>query len=102
MCSPGLSWKLFQWPESTKLQRWILRQERPCRSGDGPLDLRYPDSWGGNDRWFQHICLVTDNLTAQVEAMAPDRLGVISSLAVPLPDWNPAAAGIQAFKFKSA
>ena len=43
---------------------------------------------------------MTDNLTAQVEAMAPDRLGVISSAPQTLPDWNPAAAGIQAFKFK--
>ena len=32
--------------------------------------------------------------------MAPDRLGVISSAPQTLPDWNPAAAGIQAFKFK--
>ena len=94
---------LFQWPESTSLQRWILRLgEETLQIWGWPAGAcaPYPDSWGGNDRWFQHICLVSDNLTAQVEAMAPDRLGVISSAPQTLPDWNPAAAGIQAFKFK--
>ena len=48
---------LFQWPESTKLQRWILQLgEETLQIWGWPAGAcaPYPDSWGGNDRWFQH------------------------------------------------
>jgi catechol 2,3-dioxygenase-like lactoylglutathione lyase family enzyme len=95
--------ELFQWTESISLQRWILRLgEEILQIWGWPPGAcaPYPDSWGGNDHWFQHICLVTDDLTSRVQVLAPDQLGVISSAPQRLPDWNQAAAGIEAFKFK--
>ena len=94
---------LFQWPESTRLQRWILRlgeETVQIWGWSAGACAPYPESWGGNDRWFQHICLVSDDLAAQVEAMATDQLGAISTAPQLLPAWNQAAGGIRAFKFK--
>ena len=58
----------------------------------------------GNDRWFQHICLVARSLE---EALARLRgLGwasgedAISTDPQRLPDWNAAAGGIVAYKFR--
>ena len=55
------------------------------------------------DLWFQHICLVVADLAAvsgPIEAdVAGGRLKQISSAPQTLPEWNQAAAGIQAYKF---
>ncbi len=57
-----------------------------------------------NDRWFQHICLVVNNIEAALEglqpALAAGRITPISSGPQRLPDWNTAAAGIVAYKFR--
>ena len=57
-----------------------------------------------NDLWFQHICLVVPELRAVAEGIeAQIRAGAltaISSAPQRLPDWNAAAAGIVAFKFR--
>ena len=94
---------LFQLPADIQLRRWILRlgQEQLQVWGWPSGDCApYPEMWGGNDRWFQHICLVTDHLSVQVTGLEADHLGVISSAPQILPQWNQAAAGIRAFKFK--
>jgi len=56
------------------------------------------------DLWFQHICLVTPSLAAVAPAIeaqiAAGSLRPISSAPQRLPDWNPGAAGIVAFKFQ--
>ena len=56
------------------------------------------------DLWFQHLCLVTSDLDLALQRLQP---ALESGLAQPvsrapqtLPDWNRAAAGIRAFKFK--
>lgn len=56
------------------------------------------------DLWFQHLCLVTSDLEAALQRLQP---ALEQGLAQPvsrgpqtLPDWNRAAAGIRAFKFR--
>lgn len=94
---------LFQLPANSQLKRWslLLGCEQLQVWGWPPNACApYPEVWGGNDRWFQHICLVTDNLSSQVAGLEADHLGVISSAPQILPKWNQAAADIRAFKFK--
>ncbi|MCP9828714.1 lactoylglutathione lyase [Synechococcus sp. L2F] len=56
------------------------------------------------DLWFQHLCLVTADLAASHARLQPLlAAGAITSVsAAPqrLPEWNTAAAGIWAFKFR--
>lgn len=58
----------------------------------------------GNDLWFQHICLVVSHLEpalAQLQTVRPENgSDAISTAPQRLPDRNPAAAGIVAFKFR--
>ncbi len=57
-----------------------------------------------NDHWFQHICLVVnamDQALASLEpAFAAGTIIPISTTPQRLPDWNTAAAGIVAYKFR--
>lgn len=57
-----------------------------------------------NDLWFQHICLVVSHLDEALDHLRAVRPGgdveAISSTPQRLPDWNQAAAGIVAFKFR--
>jgi catechol 2,3-dioxygenase-like lactoylglutathione lyase family enzyme len=57
-----------------------------------------------NDRWFQHGCLVVNDMDAALArlqpAVAAGRITPISSAPQRLPDWNTAAAGIVAYKFR--
>ena len=56
-----------------------------------------------NDLWFQHICIVVADMAAAAAPLQPliqrGALQRISSAPQTLPNWNQAAAGIQAFKF---
>jgi uncharacterized protein GlcG (DUF336 family)/catechol 2,3-dioxygenase-like lactoylglutathione lyase family enzyme len=65
----------------------------------------FPADSRSNDLWFQHICIVVrdlDQASAGVrQALASGTLQAISSAPQRLPDWNTAAAGIEAFKFHS-
>jgi uncharacterized protein GlcG (DUF336 family)/catechol 2,3-dioxygenase-like lactoylglutathione lyase family enzyme len=65
----------------------------------------FPPDSRSNDLWFQHICIVVRELeqaSAPVrQAIASGALQAISSAPQRLPDWNPAAAGIEAFKLCS-
>jgi catechol 2,3-dioxygenase-like lactoylglutathione lyase family enzyme len=68
------------------------------RSGRSiPLDSQ------SNDLWFQHICIVVNDMTAVsapiCSLIAAGQLQPISSAPQTLPSWNTAAADIQAFKF---
>jgi catechol 2,3-dioxygenase-like lactoylglutathione lyase family enzyme len=57
-----------------------------------------------NDLSFQHLCLVVADLEAAHGAVAPliasGELRAISTAPQRIPDWNTAAAGIEAFKFR--
>lgn len=63
-----------------------------------PVDSR------SNDRWFQHSCLVVNSMEAALAGLQPafaaGRITPISSAPQRLPDWNTAAAGIVAYKFR--
>ncbi|MEY4352289.1 MAG: hypothetical protein RLZZ609_530 [Cyanobacteriota bacterium] len=69
------------------------RQGRPI-----PADSR------SNDGWFQHICLVVSDLERALEQLRsvrpPGASDAISTAPQRLPDWNQAAAGIVAYKFR--
>jgi uncharacterized protein GlcG (DUF336 family)/catechol 2,3-dioxygenase-like lactoylglutathione lyase family enzyme len=62
----------------------------------------FPADSRSNDLWFQHICIVVRDLEQASaplrQAIAEGRLQTISSAPQRLPDWNSAAAGIEAFK----
>jgi uncharacterized protein GlcG (DUF336 family)/catechol 2,3-dioxygenase-like lactoylglutathione lyase family enzyme len=63
----------------------------------------FPSDARSNDLWFQHICIVVRDLeqaSAGVrQAIADGAIAPISSAPQRLPEWNTAAAGIEAFKF---
>jgi len=69
---------------------------RPARPV--PADSR------SNDRWFQHICLVVNDMAASLALLQPafaaGRITPISAAPQRLPDWNTDAAGIVAYKFR--
>jgi catechol 2,3-dioxygenase-like lactoylglutathione lyase family enzyme len=58
------------------------------------------------DLWFQHICIVVSDLDAASasarQAIANGSLVGVSTAPQTLPEWNTAAAGIQAFKFRDS
>ncbi|MCP9833928.1 MULTISPECIES: VOC family protein [unclassified Cyanobium] len=57
-----------------------------------------------NDLWFQHGCLVVNDMAAALARLQPafaaGRIAPISAAPQRLPDWNTAAAGIVAYKFR--
>jgi catechol 2,3-dioxygenase-like lactoylglutathione lyase family enzyme len=65
-----------------------------------PRGRAMPADSHSNDRWFQHIAIVTSDL-GRAYARLRER-GVEHASAGPqrLPDWNPNAGGIQAFYFR--
>ena len=56
------------------------------------------------DLWFQHICLVSRDLDAALQRLQPALAGgeatPVSKAAQTLPEWNTAASGIRAYKFR--
>ena len=58
-----------------------------------------PDS-RGNDRWFQHIAIVTSDLDRAYALLREHHVEHASTGPQRLPDWNPAAGGIRAFYFR--
>jgi len=63
-----------------------------------------PEDSRSNDHWFQHICLVVTDMEQALAPLAAVRpscaADAISSAPQRLPDWNPGAAGIIAYKFR--
>lgn len=58
-----------------------------------------PDS-RSNDRWFQHIAIVVRDMGAAYARLRDLHVEPVSSAPQRLPDWNPSAAGIEAFYFR--
>jgi catechol 2,3-dioxygenase-like lactoylglutathione lyase family enzyme len=58
-----------------------------------------PDS-RSNDRWFQHIAIITSDMDAAYRHLRAHKVRHASSGPQRLPDWNKNAGGIQAFYFK--
>ena len=59
-----------------------------------PVDSR------ANDRWFQHIAIITSDMDRAYEHLREHRVEHASSGPQRLPDWNRNAGGIQAFYFR--
>lgn len=53
-----------------------------------------------NDRWFQHIAIITSDMDAAYGRLREHKVRHASTGPQRLPDWNRNAAGIRAFYFK--
>src|SRR5207237_9695180 len=53
-----------------------------------------------NDRWFQHVAIITSDMERAYQWLRQNRVESASSAPQRLPDWNPNAGGIKAFYFK--
>ncbi len=58
-----------------------------------------PDS-RSNDRWFQHIAIIVNDMEQAYAWLRRHRVEHVSPEPQRLPNWNPSAAGIRAFYFK--
>jgi len=58
-----------------------------------------PDS-RSNDRWFQHIAIITSDMDRAYQKLRENHVEYASTEPQTLPAWNKAAAGIRAFYFK--
>lgn len=75
--------------ESIELTEYLTPRGRPV-----PTDSR------SNDLWFQHIAIVVSNMSQAFEKLRALKVQFVSTAPQRLPDWNNAAAGIEAFYFR--
>jgi catechol 2,3-dioxygenase-like lactoylglutathione lyase family enzyme len=75
--------------EFIELTEFLAPRGRP-----GPMDTR------ANDRWFQHIAIITSNMDRAYKWLRENKVQHASSGPQRLPDWNKSAGGIQAFYFR--
>jgi catechol 2,3-dioxygenase-like lactoylglutathione lyase family enzyme len=75
--------------EQIELREYLVPKGRP-----------YPADSRSNDRWFQHIAIVTSDMDAAYARLRCYRVRYASSEPQRLPDWNRNAAGIRAFYFR--
>ncbi len=76
--------------------------------GDETLDLteyltprgrEIPRDSRSNDRWFQHVAIITSDMVAAYDRLRTNNVRHASTGPQRLPDWNPSAGGIEAFYF---
>jgi catechol 2,3-dioxygenase-like lactoylglutathione lyase family enzyme len=65
-----------------------------------PRGRPYPGDSRGNDRWFQHIAIITSDMAAAYARLRAHGVPHASTGPQRLPDWNAGAAGIRAFYFR--
>lgn len=79
------------------------------RLGDEFIDLTeylapkgrpFPDDSRGNDRWFQHIAIITSDMDKAYAWLRANKVEHASTGPQRLPDWNKNAGGIKAFYFR--
>ncbi|NOT55491.1 MAG: glyoxalase, partial [Deltaproteobacteria bacterium] len=75
--------------EAIELSEYLAPQGRPI-----PVDSR------SNDRWFQHIAIIVNDMDRAYTWLRQHKVQHASTGPQRLPDWNPNAGGIQAFYFK--
>lgn len=75
--------------EAIELTEYLAPKGRPV-----PVDSR------SNDRWFQHIAIITSNMDKAYSWLRQNKVEHASSSPQRLPDWNKSAGGIRAFYFK--
>jgi catechol 2,3-dioxygenase-like lactoylglutathione lyase family enzyme len=75
--------------EFIELTEFLAPKGRPA-----PVDTR------ANDRWFQHIAIITSDMERAYKRLRENKVQHASSGPQRLPDWNKNAGGIQAFYFR--
>lgn len=75
--------------EKIELMQFLAPQGRPI-----PVDSK------SNDRWFQHIAVITSDMDRAYRHLRELNVTHASSGPQILPDWNPNAGGIEAFYFR--
>lgn len=65
-----------------------------------PRGRPYPADSRSNDRWFQHIAIITSDMAGAYRHLRSHKVQHASSGPQRLPDWNRNAGGIEAFYFK--
>jgi catechol 2,3-dioxygenase-like lactoylglutathione lyase family enzyme len=65
-----------------------------------PRGRAYPPDTRGNDRWFQHVAIITSDINAAYNRLRDQGAPHASTGPQRLPDWNPNAGGIQAYYFR--
>jgi catechol 2,3-dioxygenase-like lactoylglutathione lyase family enzyme len=75
--------------EFIELTEYLAPRGRPI-----PVDSR------SNDRWFQHVAIITSDMDRAYQLLCKNKVQHASSGPQTLPDWNKNAGGIKAFYFK--
>jgi catechol 2,3-dioxygenase-like lactoylglutathione lyase family enzyme len=75
--------------ELLELTEYLAPRGRPA-----PVDAQ------SNDRWFQHVAIVVQDMDLAYERLRAARVAHVSPAPQRLPDWNPNAGGIRAFYFR--
>ncbi len=75
--------------EHIELTEFVSARGRPY-----PVDTR------ANDRWFQHVAIITSDMPAAYRTLRDRRVAHASTGPQRLPDWNANAGGIEAFYFR--
>jgi len=75
--------------EFIELTEYLTPKGRPV-----PVDSR------SNDRWFQHIAIITSDMDKAYALLRQNKVEHASTGPQRLPDWNKNAGGIQAFYFR--
>ena len=75
--------------EFNELTEFLAPRGRPA-----PQDTR------ANDRWFQHIAIITSDMERAYKRLRENKVEHASSGPQRLPEWNRNAGGIQAFYFR--
>jgi catechol 2,3-dioxygenase-like lactoylglutathione lyase family enzyme len=75
--------------EEIELSQYLAPRGRPM-----PPDSR------GNDLWFQHVAIVVSDMARAYARLRAAGVEHVSPGPQRLPDWNPAAGGIEAFYFR--
>jgi catechol 2,3-dioxygenase-like lactoylglutathione lyase family enzyme len=60
----------------------------------------FPPDSRGNDRWFQHIAIITSDMDVAYARLRANHVRHASSAPQTLPAWNRNAAGVKAFYFR--
>ena len=76
--------------EFIELTEYLTPKGRPV-----PVDSR------SNDRWFQHIAIITSDMDKAYALLRQNKVEHASTGPQRLPDWNKNAGGIKAFLFQS-
>ncbi|MBI2688709.1 MAG: VOC family protein [Acidobacteria bacterium] len=65
-----------------------------------PQGRAFPETSRANDRWFQHVAIITRNMDEAYALLRKHRVRHASTGPQTLPAWNVNAAGIKAFYFR--